>query len=906
MLTRFVTAVLSGLALAVAAAPPLGATTCDVDPNSTLLPATWQCGTGSVSRWQCWQASLTAQSTYANAYHDIQVNVTFTLPGYPGLTHSTHAFWDGQDAQGKDVYRFRTAFPRQGTWTWQSGCNTRGCASDSGLVSSGTVTVTNNYTANPLYKNGFLQQTTSTARGVTTVGHPSHAENGRPFFWHGDTAWAATLRASCGAWQTYVADRKAKGFTVVHLALAPDWAGPADSAGGGTLNVRGHAAFSQVCSSSATVPNTCSRMNPTFWRQVEGMVKHANDQGLVVFFTGLMEPVGRWPALAEAKIFTRHLAARMAGSFVVFSPGFDNCFGSNPSCVPDGYNRIAEVAGVLRETVSRHLITNHFGTVSESEHRPVQDDLWLGFQMVQSGHNNSDVQAVTERAYSMPRTVSGFAGTVTEFNNPRKPVINGEAAYDYGYLPSHGTFGVYSAYRARQTAWTSWLSGATGITYGAAGLWDWGICSGTQTSWNAWCFGTSEPQPQSGFQSPATAVNAGSAQQMKALADFMKLQAWNQLTPEQGRILFSNSDPLTRKVAVRSIRGLLAYLPHNDRIKLNLAGFVPALYPPAASFVDPVTGIDLGASGIRIQDHGTGEWSFWNTAFDNGATPTVGTADRVLLVRGRLPWDEMWVGTSANRLEVWASDDGSGLEVRGQVLDATDQPVGAAFAVTSASALVRAPAVARDGAGNFVVVWEQRADPDAPGEIFARRLDASGTALGAPFLVAATAGKDLALPTVAADDHGRFVVAWQEWGEDGNPPRILAKAYNASGWSAAEAGFEIGAPLPLSGMPGAHRAPQITCDAGGTCLAAWESVHPTTQEVSIEAQELTSQGVLNGNPFPVSATAEVDIWLVQAFTAADGTQTVRYEKRNSGASLGFFERSVDGTARTLDPEASWN
>ena len=88
------------------------------------------------------------------------------------------------------------------------------------------------------------------------------------------------------------------------------------------------------------------------------------------------------------------------------------------------------------------------------------------------------------------------------------------------------------------------------------------------------------------------------------------------------------------------------------------------------------------------------------------------------------------------------------------------------YTTTSPQAL---PSVAMDGAGDFVVVWEGAGETDAGG-IHARRFAADGTPLGAAFQVNAPANAVAFQhqPDVAMAPDGRFVVAWSSTAPGGD------------------------------------------------------------------------------------------------------------------------------------------
>lgn len=88
--------------------------------------------------------------------------------------------------------------------------------------------------------------------------------------------------------------------------------------------------------------------------------------------------------------------------------------------------------------------------------------------------------------------------------------------------------------------------------------------------------------------------------------------------------------------------------------------------------------------------------------------------------------------------------------------------------------------VARDIDGDFVVTWSQWS-ADTDWDVYARRFDAAGNALGSPFLVNAETEDNQRYSTVALDGDGDFVVTWQSQGQDGSGYGVYAKRYDSVG-----------------------------------------------------------------------------------------------------------------------------
>ena len=79
------------------------------------------------------------------------------------------------------------------------------------------------------------------------------------------------------------------------------------------------------------------------------------------------------------------------------------------------------------------------------------------------------------------------------------------------------------------------------------------------------------------------------------------------------------------------------------------------------------------------------------------------------------------------------------------------------------------PAVALDGSGDFVVVWEGP-DGNATG-IWGRRYTSSGAPVGGDFQINTFTPGAQKYPSVASSVSGDLVVVWQSKGSDGNMGR---------------------------------------------------------------------------------------------------------------------------------------
>ena len=128
------------------------------------------------------------------------------------------------------------------------------------------------------------------------------------------------------------------------------------------------------------------------------------------------------------------------------------------------------------------------------------------------------------------------------------------------------------------------------------------------------------------------------------------------------------------------------------------------------------------------------------------------------------------------------------LGLESAVLAAPGDPVGVEFQVnTYATGTQNDTAVAPDGAGGFVVVWQSPASAgDTSGDgIFARRYDAAGAPVGPEFQVNTWTTGDQSLPAVVANGSQGFIVVWQSNGgspgNDTDSNSVQGQLFDATG-----------------------------------------------------------------------------------------------------------------------------
>ncbi|NJN85694.1 MAG: hypothetical protein HC881_04460 [Leptolyngbyaceae cyanobacterium SL_7_1] len=106
--------------------------------------------------------------------------------------------------------------------------------------------------------------------------------------------------------------------------------------------------------------------------------------------------------------------------------------------------------------------------------------------------------------------------------------------------------------------------------------------------------------------------------------------------------------------------------------------------------------------------------------------------------------------------------------------------------------------IARDSAGNFVVVWESDGQDGSQTGIYAQRFDSNGNPLGSEFRVNSFTSGFQRDPDVAMDVAGNFVITWQGDGEvvEGDDTGVYAQRYSNTGAA-------LGDPILVSSFPDA-------------------------------------------------------------------------------------------------------
>ncbi|MEO8196004.1 MAG: DUF4038 domain-containing protein [Thermoanaerobaculia bacterium] len=816
--------------------------------------------------------------------------------------------------------------PQPWRWNWSTTCETPATcgATTPSLVTAGWVDVYKyGPTGSPLYAKGPLKRVdyswprTNPTRFWSELRH----ERGAPFAWVGDSAWAAPMRArpALGSvpdeWLNYLNIRKAsipKGapVTIVQIGTAPPWSGATDAAGKPPFDAVGS------CSSAPPLPRSCSLPNPDFWAAFDNKIKVANDSGLYILLAGLMEPRSEhptgtgpqhYPSLSEAKTFARYLTARLAGSLVILSPGWDS-----KVITKDGEILQRAVGNEIKLVAPHMLVTNHWGTIETSEMDDVHSDAWLDFQMFQSGHNDNathdsptQLADLTRRARKLAWEMSGTSyPALAPYSTVRKPLVNGEGIYEQNNMPN----GNYSIYRARQVGYLSWLSGALGYTFGFGGVWDWGLC-GTATP-NA----CDNYQMNPGWRTYSEAMAQPSNAQMKYMAAFMASyqsgSGWGTLDTYEGgpvgpglpgRVMLPNPNttPEEQKVAFARNGGyLLAYLPHNSLIKLNTYGLTVSA--AAGKLFDPQFGtFDVVADGANPRytcgGTGSGAWCQWENKGYRSQQPQ--NSDRVLIVPACAAGTCIPTGFASLLVFGGSLAEGKPWGILAEPLGPDGAPKGSIFEVSSSEdRLLLSPAMARSPKGEFLVAWETDENGDGAREVWGRMVKGDGTLVGPELLLSPQDERHHSAPTVGANSQGNFLVAWESRDPMDGSTEVLAQAVSSSS-------LLSGGTVTLVAETGFRSfSPRLAGTVSDEFTLAWIREEDELADPAVLVRRFEWNGTPAGSAQVVSATAAPIYWLEGVSLDGAGNAIVSWEARDLGSSLGGYRATFDSTGSLVGGE----
>ncbi len=236
------------------------------------------------------------------------------------------------------------------------------------------------------------------------------------------------------------------------------------------------------------------------------------------------------------------------------------------------------------------------------------------------------------------------------------------------------------------------------------------------------------------------------------------------------------------------------------------------------------------------------------------------------------------VGPDGTFVVVWYGSedlDGSGRGVFGQLFDSDGQRQGGEFQVNTTTTGDQAlPEVAADAAGDFVVVWQTTTTSDIAG----RRFTSSGDPLGDDFVVNSITentqfGADLAM----ADD-GDFVVVWQSALPGGDGFEIAGRRFASDG---SPRGDDF---LVNAYTTGSQGWPAVAMDGDEDFVVAWVDYGLDGDQEGVFAQRFAADGTPEGGQFQVNSYSTERQYGVAVARSSSGEFVVAWHGDSAGGS----------------------
>jgi len=354
-------------------------------------------------------------------------------------------------------------------------------------------------------------------------------QEGKPFFYLGDTCWLLFQRPDREELDEYLKDRVSKGFTVIQAYVLR---------GLGKQHPDGNAS---LLDATPLIDRDPARPNEEFFKHVDHVVNRANELGLVMgLVTAKSWHVNRHAEKVfddkNAYVFGKFLGERYRKNTVIWFPGGDSPPGDDQAIW------VAMAKGLEEGCGGTQLISYHGqGSTSSSQWFHAAD--WLDLNSIQSGHTfRSDSYAFVSKDHAL---------------KPAKPTFDMEPAYENH--PTGAGQPRVDAHKVRTQAYAAMLAGAAGHGYGSLDLF--------------WFYKDADgPFPKNGFQHWRKAIAYPAAGEMGLMRRLFEERPWHMLVPEQALLATDAGDGPYRLVAARGGDGsfALAYSPRGKSLGIRM------------------------------------------------------------------------------------------------------------------------------------------------------------------------------------------------------------------------------------------------------------------------------------------------------------------------------------------------
>lgn len=381
------------------------------------------------------ELSFSSSVTYDCPTMDIEMAAEFTTPG--GRVLAIPGFYSGGG------WHIRFSASESGEYTYTTRCSDTANAGLHG--ESGTIIVSDppKPTGNALYDHGRVR----VKPGSDYFEH----DDGTPFFWLADDWWHGTSKRLDwpSGFRELLADRKAKGFSMINMAIGLACDVSAEQLPGEN-------------ESGLPWGSDYSTLNSDWFDMADLRVMAIAEAGLV---PGIFFCWGYWIMLLDEERIRRHVrecVARWGAYPVVYNlcgelmlAYYQTPDEKKEATVHEQQRRWLNIARYLQEidAFSVPVSAHPFGQAGQST-VAVPDRTLIDFNMLQGGHGDVRVSQ-----WSVQRAASVCADP-----DSMRPIVQGETCFE-------GMYNRTSPYGQRLVFWGQFLNGVRGHCYGAEGIW---------------------------------------------------------------------------------------------------------------------------------------------------------------------------------------------------------------------------------------------------------------------------------------------------------------------------------------------------------------------------------------------------------------------------------------------------
>jgi len=413
-------------------------------------------------------------------------------------------------------------------------------------------------------------------------------EDGKPFFWLGDTAWELFHKLNREEVDEYLCQRANLKYNVIQAVALAELDGLAvDNAYGRKplkMNTEGEY--------DPQLPDTDGTNH--YWDHVDYVIERAESLGIYIALLPTWGDKfnlkhGTGPVIfneSNALAYGQWLGSRYKNqSNIIWVLG-----GDRPLSTYEHFAIIRTMAAGLKlGDGGRHLMTFHpQGWQSSSYH--LHNEAWLDFNMIQSGHGQQQILNYTKlnEDYNL---------------QPIKPVLDAEPCYEdipVSFKPENGYFDEADV---RMAAYYAVFSGAFGHTYGHHCIW------------------SMSKEPNDNYiMHWRDALSRPGAVQMQYVRNLMESRPFTDRVPDQS-IIANNRPGANYMVATRGTSYAMIYIPNGVPVNVVMGSIVgvkvkASWYAPhSGQYID--VGIFLNMGTHSFQPPSSGRGNDWVLVLDS-------------------------------------------------------------------------------------------------------------------------------------------------------------------------------------------------------------------------------------------------------------------------------------------------